>query len=76
VVRGRPASDRRFVPTAAYGAVLFVVLVIVALLPFALTSVAGDLTEQSARVFELDAPPAGDQDIRSDVHLQVIGLNE
>jgi len=63
-------------PTAAYGIVLAVLLFVVVLLPFAVTSVFGDITNQSETVYELTPKHSPDEEVRSNVHMQVIALNE
>jgi hypothetical protein len=61
--------------TTAYFIVAAIVLFIVAMLPFAITSIFTDATELSAPVYEIteasDSAP-----VRADLHLQVIALNE
>ena len=61
--------------TVAYLIVTLLVLCVVALLPFALTSVAGDVSDQSATLHEI-SEAAEDQPVLADVHLQIIGINE
>ena len=60
----------------AYALVALLLLFIVVMLPFALTSVVTDVTEQADTVYRLaawsDPPPA----VRSDVHLEIIEVNE
>ena len=70
---GTEASKRS--ATAAYILVTLIVLCILALLPFALTSAMTDITEQAAPVYVLNTT-APDQEVTSDIHLQVITLNE
>jgi len=47
----------------------------VALLPFALTSVVGDVSQQATTLHEITEAPT-DQPVHADVHLQIIGINE
>jgi hypothetical protein len=74
VVDARTGSPRKST-TAAYILVTLVVLCILALMPFALTSAMADITEQSAPVYVLNTS-APDQEVSANAHLQVITLNE
>ena len=60
--------------TVAYVTVTLLVLCVATLLPFALTSVVGDVSEQTATLHEITE--AVDQPVLADVHLQIIGINE
>ncbi len=76
---GQPArstTERRVIPTTAYGLTALLLLVIVALLPFALSSVVADLSQKSTPHFVISTPPTPNQDVHSSIHLTVIGVNE
>ena len=71
---GRNLSARKSA-TVAYFCVGLVVLSLIALLPFALTSVAEDVLDQSVPVYDVTrASPA--EPIHSDAHLQITSINE
>lgn len=62
--------------TVAYFIVATLLLFILAMLPFAITSVFSDVNEESATIFEIDTPPSDDDAVFADVHLQVVNINE
>jgi hypothetical protein len=70
----KPPTARK-AGTTAYFTVALLLLVIVVMLPFAITSVFTDITEQSATVFQVDTS-SETLPVRADIHMQVIGVNE
>jgi hypothetical protein len=70
-----PKSATKKSSTVAYFIVSALLLCILALLPFAVTSVFSDALEQSATIFEVDPLDTG-QDVSTDIHVQVVAVNE
>lgn len=69
----RPAAKKT--STFAFFIVTLVVLALLVLLPFALSSIAGDVLDQSAPVYEI-AGASPSESVRADIHLQVTAINE
>lgn len=69
----KPAAKKR--STAAYFLVATLLLCILALLPFAVTSIFSDVVDQSAKVFEVD-PASPGQAVSTTINLQVTAIND
>jgi hypothetical protein len=69
----KPAAKKR--STVAYFLVAALLLGILALLPFAMTSIFADVLDQSAKVFEVD-PADPNQAVSTTINLQVTAIND
>ncbi|MGE0542108.1 MAG: hypothetical protein AB7R89_18195 [Dehalococcoidia bacterium] len=69
----KPTVKKR--STVAYFTVAALLLCILALLPFAITSVFADALDQSAKVFEID-PPSPGLAVSTTINLQVVTVND
>lgn len=67
---------RRTGPNTAWSVVVLLLLFILVLLPFAVSSVFADISEQSAPIYVVIPPNPGDQQVHSDLHVQMVALNE
>ena len=69
----KPATKKR--STVAYFLVAALLLCILALLPFAVTSIFSDVVDQSAKVFVVDTASPG-QAVSTTINLQVTAIND